>query len=135
MIFLAKNPMLSMAISAPVTASAPGPACYGKGGEEPPVTDANVVLGRLPPSLFGGEMALDPDASSAAVGKIARALGLDVHQAAQGILDFVPGKCPVSCGKMPIQEGVRCISMLHDTKPTICSSSRVSGRAYQLPMQ
>ena len=67
----------------------PGPACYGNGGIEPTVTDANVVLGRLPPSLLGGEMALDTDASSAAVGKIARALNLDVNQAAQGILDIV----------------------------------------------
>ena len=53
------------------------------------MTDANVVLGRLPPSLLGGEMALDADASSAAVGKIARALNLDVYQAARGILDIV----------------------------------------------
>ena len=67
----------------------PGPACYGKGGVEPTVTDANVVLGRLPPSLLGGEMALDADAASAAVGKIARALNLDVYQAARGILDIV----------------------------------------------
>ena len=76
----------------------------------------------------GGEMALDPDASSAAVGKVARALGLDV-------LDFVLDKRLVSCGKMPAQEEARCISMLHDTKPTICSSSRVFGRAYQSPTQ
>ena len=64
-----------------------------------------------------------------------RALGLDVHQAAQVILDFVLDKRLVSCGKMPAQEEARCISMLHDTKPTICSSSRVFGRAYQSPTQ
>ena len=67
----------------------PGPACYGRGGDEPTVTDANVVLGRLPPSLLGGDMALDVKAAEEAVGKIGRALGLDLHQAAQGMLDIV----------------------------------------------
>ncbi len=67
----------------------PGPACYGRGGDSPTVTDANVVLGRLPPSLLGGDMALDAKAAEEAVGKIGRALGLDLHQAAQGILDIV----------------------------------------------
>ena len=69
--------------------AAPGPACYGKGGDRPTVTDANVVLGRLPPSLLGGEMALDVKAAEDAVAKIGRSLGLDTYQAAQGILDIV----------------------------------------------
>ena len=87
---IAHVPMTGALRVGPQSAGAvPGPACYGKGGVEPTVTDANVVLGRLPPSLLGGEMALDADASSAAVGKIARALNLDVNQAAQGILDIV----------------------------------------------
>ena len=87
---IAHVPMTGALRVGPQSAGAvPGPACYGKGGVEPTVTDANVVLGRLPPSLLGGEMALDADASSAAVGKIARALGLDVYQAARGILDIV----------------------------------------------
>ncbi|MEE8137527.1 MAG: hydantoinase/oxoprolinase family protein, partial [Thermoanaerobaculia bacterium] len=67
----------------------PGPACYGKGGEGPTVTDANVVVGHLPPALIGGEMRLDVEAAKAAVGKIGFALGLDLYQAAQGILDIV----------------------------------------------
>ena len=46
----------------------PGPACYGRGGERPTVTDANLVLGRLPSSLLGGEMALDANAAEAAIG-------------------------------------------------------------------
>ena len=69
--------------------AAPGPACYGRGGDLPTVTDANVVLGHLPPSMLGGEMTLDVAAAEDAVGKIGRALGLDLHQAAQGILDIV----------------------------------------------
>ena len=56
----------------------PGPAAYGKGGTEPTVTDANVVLGHLPPRLLGGEMELDVEAARAAVQTIADAMGLDV---------------------------------------------------------
>lgn len=67
----------------------PGPACYGKGGEEPTVTDANLVLGHLPPRLLGGEMTLDVEAARRAVQKIADAMGLSLEQAAQGIIDIV----------------------------------------------
>src|SRR5437867_2322525 len=67
----------------------PGPACYAKGGTEPTVTDANVIVGHLPPRLLGGEMELDVEAAKTAVQKIGDALGLDVHQAAEGILDIV----------------------------------------------
>jgi len=68
----------------------PGPAAYGKGGGEPTVTDANVVLGYLPPSLAGGEITLDVDAARAAVQTVADAMGLEsVEVAAAGIVDIV----------------------------------------------
>ncbi|WP_088314068.1 hydantoinase/oxoprolinase family protein [Kineosporia sp. R_H_3] len=68
----------------------PGPAAYGRGGEAPTVTDANVVLGYLPPSLVGGEMTLDVDAARAAVQTVADAIGLaDAETAAAGIVDIV----------------------------------------------
>ena len=68
----------------------PGPAAYGKGGTEPTVTDANVVLGYLPSALAGGEITLDVDAARAAVGKIAEAMGLEsAEAAAAGIVDIV----------------------------------------------
>ena len=68
----------------------PGPAAYGKGGTAPTVTDANVVLGYLPPTLAGGEITLDVDAARAAVHTIADAMGLDsVEAAAAGIVDIV----------------------------------------------
>jgi N-methylhydantoinase A len=87
---IAHVPMTGALRVGPESAGAvPGPACYGKGGDRPTVTDANVVLGRLPPRLLGGKMMLDTKASEEAVGKIARALSLDLHQAAQGILDIV----------------------------------------------
>ena len=69
--------------------SEPGPASYGKGGEEPTVTDANVVLGYLPPSLVGGEMQLNVEAAQRAVGRIAEKLGIDIYRAAKGIYDIV----------------------------------------------
>ena len=61
----------------------PGPAAYGKGGTQPTVTDANLVLGRLPPSLLDGAVTLDTEAASAAIDEqIARPLGTSVTEAA-----------------------------------------------------
>jgi N-methylhydantoinase A len=65
----------------------PGPACYGRGGSEPTVTDANLLLGRLAAdSEFAGGVPLDPDAAHAAVGSLASELGLDELEAAEGIV-------------------------------------------------
>lgn len=67
--------------------AAPGPACYGKGGERPTVTDANLVLGRLRPEAFlGGRMRLDVAAAERAIGHLGAAMGLDAQATAQGIL-------------------------------------------------
>ncbi|MHB8691262.1 MAG: hydantoinase/oxoprolinase family protein [Solirubrobacteraceae bacterium] len=67
--------------------SNPGPAAYGRGGREPTVTDADVVLGFLSPEAFlGGGMQLDPKAARAAVAAIAEPLELGVEEAAAGIL-------------------------------------------------
>ncbi|MBV8165724.1 MAG: hydantoinase/oxoprolinase family protein, partial [Alphaproteobacteria bacterium] len=67
--------------------SAPGPACYGSGGAEPTVTDADLVLGYLDPDYFlGGEMTLDRAAAARAIeSRIAQPLGLTLEQAAWGI--------------------------------------------------
>ena len=65
----------------------PGPAAYMKGGELPTVCDANVVLGYLPSDAqLGGAMAIDREAAVAAVQKVADALGIDVMEAAEGII-------------------------------------------------
>lgn len=65
----------------------PGPACYGRGGTEPTVTDANLVLGRLRPEAFlGGRLTLDVGAAHAAIGRLAAALGLDSDAAARGVI-------------------------------------------------
>lgn len=67
----------------------PGPAAYGKGGTEPTVTDANVVLGYLPENLLGGSFRLDREAAKTAVKKVADALGIGVYEAAAGIIAIV----------------------------------------------
>ncbi len=87
---IAHVPMTGALRVGPESAGAvPGPACYGKGGTAATVTDANVVLGRLPEYLLGGKMPLDIKAAEDAVGAVARQLDLDVFEAAQGIIDIV----------------------------------------------
>src|SRR6476661_3285631 len=66
----------------------PGPLCYTKGGIEPTITDAHVVLGRIPPHLLGGEIPLDVDAARAGITELAGRLGLDVERCATGILEI-----------------------------------------------
>ena len=66
----------------------PGPLCYGRGGTEPTVTDAHVVLGRIPPHLLGGEIPLDVDAARAGLEKLAGSLGLTLEKCATGILEI-----------------------------------------------
>jgi N-methylhydantoinase A len=67
--------------------SEPGPACYGRGGAEPTVTDADVVLGLVRADTFlDGRMPLDRDAALAAVGRLARRLALSVEETAAGIV-------------------------------------------------
>jgi N-methylhydantoinase A len=83
----------------------PGPACYGKGGTEPTVTDANVVIGHLPPRLLGGEMELDVEAAKAAVQNVADSLGLDLYRAAQGILDIVNENMAGALRVISVQRG------------------------------
>jgi N-methylhydantoinase A len=65
----------------------PGPACYGLGGEEPTVTDANLMLGRLGADRFlGGEMTLDTKAAERALAKVGRPLGMSATETADGII-------------------------------------------------
>jgi N-methylhydantoinase A/oxoprolinase/acetone carboxylase beta subunit len=90
--------------------SDPGPACYGRGGDAPTVTDASVVLGILNPNAFGsGDIALDVDAATAAIRKsIAEPLGLDVHAAAAGIHQVVNAQ---------MAEGIRLVSICRGYDP------------------
>ncbi len=68
----------------------PGPVCYGRGGTQPTVTDAHLVLGHLPDGLLDGSFTLDRVAARRAIDeKIAKSLGLSVDQAARGILEII----------------------------------------------
>jgi N-methylhydantoinase A len=88
---IASVPELTKALRVgPQSAGAvPGPAAYGRGGELPTVTDANVVLGFLPENLLGGSFKLDREASKRAVQTVADALGLSLMEAAAGIVAIV----------------------------------------------
>jgi N-methylhydantoinase A len=66
----------------------PGPLCYRRGGTEPTVTDAHLVLGRIPPSLLGGEVPLDVDAARDGLAALGDKLGLSTEKLAAGILEI-----------------------------------------------
>lgn len=68
----------------------PGPVCYGLGGTEPTVTDADLLLGRLDPARFAaGRRALDPDAAGAALARLGEPLGLEPLEAAAAVVDVI----------------------------------------------
>jgi N-methylhydantoinase A len=86
--------------------ASPGPVCYGLGGTEPTVTDANLVLGRLNPANFlGGEMPLDLAGARAAVGRIATRLKMSVEEAALGILTIADAKMSFSVRDVSVAKG------------------------------
>ncbi|SEE78835.1 hydantoinase/oxoprolinase family protein [Jiangella alba] len=66
----------------------PGPLCYGAGGTEPTVTDAHLLLGRIPPHLLGGEIPLDVAAARDGIAALAASLGLSPERCAEGILEI-----------------------------------------------
>ncbi|MGE0651492.1 MAG: hydantoinase/oxoprolinase family protein [Alphaproteobacteria bacterium] len=85
----------------------PGPVCYGQGGTEPAVTDANVVLGRLVADRFlGGEMPLDVAAARAAIEeKIATPMGLSVEAAALGIIQIAVAEMSLAVRSVSVGRG------------------------------
>ena len=85
----------------------PGPACYGRGGSLPTVTDANLVLGRLRPAAFlGGGMPLDPAAGRLAVGQLAGQMGLSLQQTAQGVIDLANEHMAQALRVISVQRGI-----------------------------
>ncbi len=87
----------------------PGPACYGRGGVQATVTDANLVLGLLDPDNFlGGRARLDAAAAEAAVDRVAQALGIERMAAAQGIQRVINTR---------MAEGIRLVSVRRGVDP------------------
>ncbi len=87
--------------------AAPGPACYGRGGSDPTVTDCNLVLGYLgATSLLGGEMTLDAGAAHRAIeSKLAKPLGVDVRTAAAAVIDVVNHSMAEALKIVSVQRG------------------------------
>ena len=86
----------------------PGPACYGRGGTEPTLTDANLVLGRLNPDYFlGGETKLDVDlARKAVLERAAKPAGLELIEAAQAIIDIANAKMTSALYFISVEQGI-----------------------------
>ena len=86
----------------------PGPACYGKGGEEPTVTDAQVVLGRLDADkMLGGDLPLDPDLAYKAVeAKVAKPLGISPVEAALGIIKVINSNMALAIRSNSVARGI-----------------------------
>jgi len=87
--------------------AAPGPACYGQGGEEPTVTDANLIAGRIDPKYFlGSGIRLQPDRAAAVINeKIAKPLGLSLQDAALGILTIANFNMSLSVRAVSVEKG------------------------------
>jgi N-methylhydantoinase A len=86
----------------------PGPMCYPNGGGEPTITDANLVLGRLPPSLIGGGIALDVDRARGGIAALAARLpgAMSVEQLASGIIEIANWNQANAIRQMTIQRGI-----------------------------
>jgi N-methylhydantoinase A len=85
----------------------PGPACYGRGGTRPTVTDANLFLGRLDPDYFlAGAMTLDQTAAQAALRSIGLELGLDERALAEGVLAIINATMADAMRTITIKQGI-----------------------------
>jgi N-methylhydantoinase A/oxoprolinase/acetone carboxylase beta subunit len=85
----------------------PGPACYGRGGTEPTVTDANLVLGHLSADVpLAGDVELDAEAAHAAVERLAGELGLDVRECAEGIVRVANAEMVRALRVMTVERGI-----------------------------
>nr|WP_240188925.1 hydantoinase/oxoprolinase family protein [Nakamurella flavida] len=84
----AVSPQGSLSVGPRSAGADPGPICYARGGVEPTVTDAQLVLGRIPPHLLGGRIPLDTEAARAGIAVLAADLGLSVPACAAGVLEI-----------------------------------------------
>jgi N-methylhydantoinase A len=86
----------------------PGPMCYPNGGAEPTITDANLILGRIPPALIGGGVALDAARSREGLARLAKRLpgAMSVEQLAHGIIEIANWNQANAIRQMTIQRGI-----------------------------
>ncbi|MCB1246941.1 MAG: hydantoinase/oxoprolinase family protein, partial [Acidimicrobiia bacterium] len=84
----------------------PGPACYGRGGTDPTVTDAHAVLGRLDPGArLGGELSIDSRRAEAAIARLAEPLDMSTRATAEGILDLADEAMARAIRRVTIEQG------------------------------
>ncbi|VAW78078.1 N-methylhydantoinase A [hydrothermal vent metagenome] len=97
-----------MLVVGPQSAGAdPGPACYGRGGREATVTDANLVLGRLRPKAFlGGAMSLDEEAARQVISNLAQQMDVSPQQAAQGVIQLANEHMTQALRVISVQRGI-----------------------------
>ena len=87
--------------------SDPGPVCYGRGGDEPTVSDANLVLGRLGSANFSGsQITLDAKAAERALSQFGARFGLDAYAMAQGIIDIINAKMADAIRTITVRRGI-----------------------------
>ena len=105
----------------------PGPVAYCRGGLDPTITDANVILGRIGPADFlGGEMTLDRDAASRILAeRIARPLGMDVAAAAQAIVQIANAKMSLAVREVSVEKG-------YDPRDFVLAASGGAGPVHAL---
>ncbi len=84
----------------------PGPMCYGRGGAQPTVTDAQLMLGRIPPRLLGGEVPLSADLARKGIEGLAAELGLGPGQTAEGILEIAAWNQANAIQQMSVKRGL-----------------------------
>lgn len=84
----------------------PGPICYGNGGDEATITDAHVLLGRIPPHLLGGEIPLDVELARKGVAELAHRLGLETEACATGILEVSAWNQANALRQITVQRGL-----------------------------
>ena len=84
----------------------PGPMCYGTGGAEPTITDAHLVLRRIPPHLLGGEISLDADAARSGLAELAHRLGIGVEECAVGVLEISAWNQANALRQVTVQRGL-----------------------------
>ena len=102
----AVSPYGSLTVGPASAGAEPGPACYGKGGAQPTVTDANLVLGRVSVGIAGGQLTLDPSAAEAAIrDSVAVPLGLDLPAAADGILKIANNSMVGAIRNISVERG------------------------------
>ena len=101
-----RDPGGSLVVGPQSAGANPGPACYGKGGEAPTVTDANVVLGRLGSGQrLGDSLDIDADAAHAAIARLAASLDLDTGAMAEGIVSVAVARMAQAVYEISIGRG------------------------------